>query len=297
MVMNKSILYCSIILVALSCTKRDEAGTPEFEVTANATTFKLGDSIIFTIKGNPQNIVFWSGTPGRVYEHRNRTFTTGNKLLVKFNTYQQFGIRNNMTVLVSNDFNGIYDTTNLKKATWTDITGRVALSQGADQVPSGSIDLSEFIVDNKAATIAFRYITTPGMIANRWVVRTFNADNQAPDGAITPMATMSTAAWKAVNFQNPDKVWLITSAQLLMMGVDNVVDDDWVLSRSFNPNAVLPDKGQAIKNITTNLTRYTPATDLYNKPGTYKVVFEASNASYQNQPERVIKELTLTITP
>lgn len=295
--MNKIILYSIITILAASCTKRDEVGNPEFEVSASSATYKLGDSIIFNFKGSPQNIVFWPGTPGRTYEYRNRTFTTGNKLLVKFNTYQQFGIRNNLSVLVSNDFNGVFDTNNVKIANWTDITSRFTLSQGADQTQSGTVDLSEFTANNKAATIAFRYVTPAMTGPNRWCVRTFNADNQATDGSITPMATMSTAAWKSVSFQNPASGWLITSAQLLSQATANNEDDDWVLSKAFNPNTVTPDKGIAIKNITTNLTRYSPAPDLYTKPGTYKVVFEASNASYENEPPRVVKELNITITP
>lgn len=295
--MNKILSFFTISLLAVACTKRDTISVPAFEVTTPSTTYKVGDSVIFNFTGDPQNIVFWSGMPGSVYEYRDRLFTTGNKLLIRFNTYQQFGIRNNMTVLVSNDFNGTYDTTNVKAATWTDITNRVTLSQGADQVQSGTLDMSEFTDGNKSVTIAYRYLTTVIQSQNRWVIRTFNADNQAPDGTITPMATMSTAAWKAVSFQNPAAVWSITSAQLLMMGSANALDDDWVLSRSFNPNAASPDKGTPIKNITTNLTRYA-VVNLYTKPGTYKVTFEASNASYQNdKPASTVKELTLTITP
>ena len=297
MAMHKILSFFSICLLAASCTKRDEVGTPVFDVTTSSTTYKVGDTITFNFTGNPQNIVFWSGMPGHVYEYRDRLFTTGNKLLVKFNTYQQFGVRNNLTVLVSNNFNGTYDTTNVKAATWTDITNRVTLSQGADQVQSGTVDLSEFTDGNKSATIAFRYITTSLQTQNRWVIRTFNADNQAPDGAITPIATMSTAAWKAVSFQNPAAVWSITSAQLLLQGSATALDDDWVLSKSFNPNAAIPDKGEPIKNITVNLSKYVAA-NVYTKPGTYKVVFEATNASYQNDKlEKVLKEITLTITP
>ncbi len=64
-----------------------------------------------------------------------------------------------MTVLVSNDFNGVYDTTSVKAATWTDVTSRVTLSTGADQTQSGTVDLSEFANNNKAATLAFRYVS------------------------------------------------------------------------------------------------------------------------------------------
>ncbi len=295
--MNKIISFFTISLIAVSCTKRDKIEAPDFDVTTSTTSYKVGDTITFNISGDPQNIVFWSGMPGNVYEYRDRLFTTGNKLLVKFNTYQQFGIRNNLSVLVSNNFNGTYDTTNVKAATWTDITTRVSLSQGADQVQSGTVDMSEFTDGNKSATIAFRYITTSLITQNRWVIRTFNADNQTPDGTVIPLANMTTAAWKAVSFQNPAAVWSITSAQLLLQGSTTALDDDWVLTKSFNPNAASPDKGVPIKNITTNLIKYVAA-GVYTKPGTYKVVFEATNASYQNdKQERALKEITLTITP
>jgi plastocyanin len=278
-----------------ACSKRDRVSAPDFDVHTSSTTYKAGDTVKFEFTGNPQNIVYWSGMPGSVYEYKDRLFTTGNKLLIKFNTYQQFGIRDNLSVLVSNDFNGIYDTTNVKKATWTDITSRVTLSSGADQTQSGTLDMSEFTAGNKSVTLAFRYITTTIMSQNRWVVRTFNADNQASDGSITSMATMATAAWKAIDFKNPAAVWSITSAQLLLQGSANALDDDWVLTKSFNPTAVAPDKGIAIKNITNNLNRYA-ATGVYTKPGTYKAVFEATNGSYENI-ERIVKEVTLTITP
>jgi plastocyanin len=281
--------------VIISCSKRDRVEAPVFDVHTSSTTYKVGDTVTFEFTGDPQNIVFWSGMPGNVYEYKDRLLTTGNKLLIKFNTYQQYGIQDNLSVLVSNDFNGIYDTTNVKKATWTDITTRATLSSGVDQTQSGTLDMSEFTNGDKSVTLAFRYITTTIQSQNRWVVRTFNADNQAADGSITSMATMSTAGWKAVDFKNPAAVWTITSAQLLLQGSANALDDDWVLTKSFNPTAVSPDKGVAIKNITVNLSKYT-ATGVYTKPGTYKAVFEATNGSYENI-ERIVKDVTLTITP
>nr|WP_315817148.1 DUF5017 domain-containing protein [Paraflavitalea speifideiaquila] len=56
--MNKIISFFSICLLAVSCTKRDEIGTPVFDVTTTATTYKVGDTITFNITGDPQNIVF-----------------------------------------------------------------------------------------------------------------------------------------------------------------------------------------------------------------------------------------------
>jgi hypothetical protein len=297
--MNKILFYSIIALLLTSCSKRDEVGSPDFEVTANGSTFKLGDSIIFNFKGNPQNIVFWPGTTGRKYEYKDRTFSTGNKLMMRFTTFQSWGPKNNLQVLVSNNFQGTYDAANINAATWTDITDRVTLSEGLDNVPSGTVDLSEFTADNKSATIAFRYVTTTLQpLQNRWVVRTFLMENLEPDGTTTVLANMASGGWKAVSMETPTgSAWVITSSQLLMLGSATATDEDWVLSKTFNPNVATPDIGIPIKNITTNLTRYVAALDLFNKPGTYKVIFEASNASYENIPERVVKELSITITP
>lgn len=296
--MNKAIFFLINTLFFLSC-KREVVELPDFTVTANAASYRVGDTVRFSFTGNPHNIVFWSGKAGHMYEYRNRTLIDGNKLLIKFNTFQQYGVvTQNLSVYASDDFNGTYDTTNVKKATWKDITGKVTLSTGGDQTQSGTVDLTaaDMFDGSKPIYVAFRYRSTNPPNNNRWVIRTFNADLQDASGATTSlatMATMGTAGWKSVGFSNPALNWSITTTQLLFERSVNAVDDDWVISRSFNSKATVPDKGEAIKNISFNLNAYA---EVYDTPGTYKLLFEASNASYQNQ-ERVIKEMTLTILP
>jgi len=281
----------TILMVA--CEKRDEVKRPDFEVSTEKMTYKVGEAIRFNITGNPDNIVFWSGLPGRKYEYRNRTAEVGSKLFVNFNSFQQFFIHNNMTVLVSNNFNGVYDPASVNTATWTDISSRCVLSSGTDQTPSGRIDLTEFTEGNKEVTLAFRYVTTQLRSQSRWVIRTFNAEKQSADGVITPLANLATAGWREVSMANPAAVWSITSSQLLCMGTATALDDDWVFTKKFNPSLATPDKGEAIKNTTIDLNTYTVK---YNAPGTYKIAFVATNASYKNQ-ESILKEITLTITP
>lgn len=292
--MKKISLLIIIVSFLAACSKRDQVSVPnDFEVTPEKTSYKAGEQVRFNITGNPDNIVFWSGLPGRRYEYRNRTTEEGTKLFVNFNSFQQFFVFNNMTVLVSNNFNGIYDPANVNAATWTDITSRCVLSNGADQTPSGRIDLSSFNEGNKDVTLAFRYVTTKTGAQNRWVIRTFNAEKQSVDGVITPLATLATAGWREVSMANPAAVWSISTVQLLCIGSTNVLDDDWVFTKKFNPLQATPDKGEAIKNTTVALSSYTTT---YTTPGTYKITFVASNASYENQ-ERVVKEMTITITP
>lgn len=288
-------ILCFFITITLisSCSKRDRVEVPAFDVTTEKSTYKVGEAVRFDFSGNPDNIVFWSGMPGRKYEYRNRTAEVGSKLFVYFNSFQQFYVFNNMKVLVSNNFNGIYDPTNVNAATWTDISSRCVLSNGADQTPSGRIDLTEFTEGNKDVTLAFRYFTTAFQAQNRWVIRTFNAEKQAADGIVTPLANLATAGWREVSMANPAAVWSINAAQLLCIGSTNVLDDDWVFTKKFNPSLATPDKGEAIKNTTVNLASHTA---VYNTAGTYKVTFVATNASYENQ-EAVIKEMTITVAP
>lgn len=288
-------LFTLSAILLLSC-KREVVDVPEFNVTTDALTYHAGDTVRFNFSGDPHHIVFWSGKNGRKYENRDRVLIEGNKLLIKFNTWQSFGVlANNFSVYASDDFSGIYDTTNIKNATWKDLTGRVVLSTGVDQTQSGSVDLTGpgLFDGSKVIYVAFRYRTGNINSPNRWVVRTFNADVQDENGVLTAAAVMSTAGWKAVSFKLPAVTWSVTTAQLLLAGVKGIEYDEWVVSKSFNPKATTPDKGLAIKNTSFNLSQYG---EEYKEPGTYKVTFIATNASYQNA-EKVIKELTITVLP
>ena len=285
------ILICTLLLV--SC-KRDQVVAPDFEVSPASLTYKAGDTVTFKFAGSAENLVFWSGKTGHEYQYKDRLFLEGSKLFLKFNTYQQFGTDKNLSVKVSDNFNEIFDAQNIQKANWTDITDKFVLSTGADQTQSGTVNLSEIFDGKKPITVAFRYVTTQ-LIASqtRWVVRTFNLDNQSATGVTTSLATMATAGWKAFSFTNPGATWSISTAQLLMRGTNTDLDDDWVFTKSFNPNAVTPDQGVAIKNLSVHLDSFS---EVYDTPGTYKITFVASNVSYKNQ-ESVVKEVTINILP
>lgn len=290
--MIKNCFYIITVISLLAACKKDEVSTPELEITTDKVSYKVGDTVRFQFAGNPDNIVFWSGKQGHEYQYRDRTFMEGNKLLLKFNTYQQYGTDKNLSVKVSDNFSEVFDAENIQKATWTDITDKVTLSTGSDQTPSGTVNLSEIFDGKKPVTVAFRYVTTELKTQTRWVIRTFNLDNETPSGTVSAIATMATAGWKAFSFSHTP-VWSITAAQLLMRGDNLGLDDDWVFAKAVNPNAVTPDKGLAIKNVAGLLEGYSES---YTTPGTYKVTFEISNTSYKNQ-ESAIKEVTVKIDP
>lgn len=289
-------IYLLIVAAFCACAK-EKVTTPALEVTTTGTTFKAGDTVSFVFQGNPDNITFYSGEPGRQYEYRQRT-TVDADLQIQFSTLVQFGkIYPNLQLMVSNDFSGIADVEHVKAATWKDMSAKAVFSAGQDNTPSGVVSLKEFADSSRHPLIyiAFRYTDTNKPEGqNRWVVRTFTANSVSADNVVTPMATIATAGWKAVDVKNPAFGWTITAAQLLMPNSKNTEDnEDWVISKGLDPTAVKPDQGVALKNISTTLPAYKY---VFARPGTYRVVFEASSVRY-NGEKRITRELTLTITP
>lgn len=79
-----------------------------------------------------------------------------------FSTAVQYGSQENqLSVLVSTDFDGVYEMENIKAATWTDITNEYALATGTSATYWGPMELSYLFVKDKPVYIAFRYITLP----------------------------------------------------------------------------------------------------------------------------------------
>jgi plastocyanin len=286
-----------LLLILFSCQKRYELSSIEdFNVHTDANSYSVGDTVRFFFDGNPDNIVFWSGEDGHVYDYRLRTAVEGNSIVLNFRTFSQFGEPDveSLKLLISTDFAGIYDSAHVADATWTDITDRAILSTGQDQTSSGDINLNDFASLNKDMVLAFRYKTEvikPATTQNRWVIRTFDLKSINAQGAESILASMSTAGWKAFSFLEPATAWSITPQQLISARSFTSLDDDWVITKSFNPNAVAPDKGQSVKNISQKVDTFT---NVFSKPGTYKVVFVATNANVKKQ-QSIVREIIINI--
>jgi hypothetical protein len=296
--MRHSIYLLIIVITFISCAK-EKVETPSLEVATASLTYKAGDTVTFNFTGNPDNITFYSGEPGHNYEFRNRS-SAENDLQINFKTLVQFGvIYKNLQLLVSNDYTGAADTASVKAATWKDISDRAVFSTGQDNTPSGTISLKEFTDPKHTGAriyVAFKYTDyKKPQGQNRWVIRTFEANNISADGVVSPQATMATGGWKAYDFKNPAVVWAVSSTQLLIpsSNKDAADNEDWVISKGFDPFYIKPDAGVALKNISTVLPAYKY---VYTKPGTYKVVFDVSAVRY-NGEKRITKDITLTITP
>lgn len=298
-----SSLLAAAALMA-SCDKRDKLDSPDFNVSTAQSTYKVGDSVIFNFSGAPDVITFFSGEPGSKYEFKDRTELPGGTTYLSFSTRVLHGSeQNSLSVMASTDFTGYYDTNAVKAATWTNITSRFQLDPslvGTGAITeSGVVDISDLVVSGKPLYIAYRYLGAkpPGNTATQrtWRVQSFNLRNSYPNGDVISLASLFTAGWLNVDFQNPANFWKQEVSLGYLQFAPNgsmVASEDWAVSKPFYVSRVAPDKGVAIKEY---MLRKTEHVYVFNQPGTYKVTFVGSNTNAK-EIKTIVRELDITVT-
>ena len=293
--MKKIFAIAAFACLFTACQKEIKAPEVDFNVEVNKTTFQVGDTVKFQFSGNPDNITFFSGEPGMKYKYRERTKAEGTPQF-SFTSYRQYGVQQGaLHVFVSTDFNGTVDE-HVGDATWKEITDRVTISDGSPDTESGVVDLSEF--DNgDPLYIAFRYLGEENETSAqpKYTITDFVVRNVLDDGVTLEVADMSNLGWSAVSLQNPDREWNISASSIIMAGgpPKSPDNDDWAVTRGLNLSKVLPDRGFALKNITSQMDGYDY---VYTTPGEYTVTFLATNAT-KDEMNTVVRELNITVTP
>lgn len=286
----KALLFAGLISLA-SCEKK-EVDAPAFNVSTTKTTYAPGEPVVFQFSGDPQMITFYSGENGKKYEFRDRIVAQG-KPQFEFRSLQQYGTQaNTLKVLVSTNFKGVYNAESIAAATWTDITSRLTLST-TSEVPSGKVDLSEW-ADAPFVFIAFKYSGTTGSTQRSWAIKNFSLTNTLADGSVVPVATSATAGWAAVDVLNPTATannWSPATQAITGGPATAATNEDWLITKPLQLSKVTPDNGTAISAFSDPISsfEYTYAT-----AGTYKVVFEATNANVHGK-QTVVKELEVSI--
>jgi hypothetical protein len=296
------ILIAGVALFLSACNKVSIKAPGDFTVTTNKLTYKVGDSVIFYLTGNPNNVNFFSGELNHNYNYINTTTETGGIPQMQFSSNVQNGVTTiqNLTVLASSNFNGTYDTTNVKNATWVDITNRAVLGTSSTNVSSGVINLSDIKMEGKPLYIAFRYLSVlPAINKQRqWTISSFQFTTTFPDGRIFANAAANAdAGFGDIEFKGDSAKW-VAGTTLVHAGIiaGYPGDDDWAISRAFSTNTVNSDILGAvnIKSLTTALP--SSFAYVYTTPGTYTAVFVAENANITAQAQ-VVRKVTITITP
>lgn len=293
-----------------ACNKK-EVTELSFSVKTEKNSYKVGDTVRFLISGNPEQLIFYSGLEGSRYIYKDRTVAESDNITVEFATNRRYGSDvqqpRSFRVFASQKFNGQYTEANINEsADWTDITTAFTLSglQSNDNtyVSSGVVNLLSLsslgltLDKSKPVYFAFKYNGVTGSTQPRWWVNKFDIKMTTTDGQLLTVADIGTAGWTSVRFGTSSVSWLFGTDRILKFagGAANISSNQvWAVSNALNVTKVKPDRGLALKNMSTRLDEYT---FIYNRAGTYTVTFVGSNVNIYGE-SKTVKELELTINP
>lgn len=293
--MKKLIIFSVVTILLIACDKK-EVVKLDFNVEANNTTINVGDTVTFAISGNPDQLTFYSGETGSQFENRERTNADGTPIL-EFTSFRQYGVQvNTLFLLASTDFTGDYSEAGINNATWTDITDQAIFSTNADNTPSGEIDLSAFKSD-KPIYLAFKFVGVGGTTQRTWTIKNLAIKNELDNGLQIPVATIADAGWSILNFNNSTSTrqWTANATQLQFQGGAATIGDNlgWIITKPIFLTKVSPDKGTALKNMSTRMDTFQY---VFNNEGEFIVTFVAANENVYGSSADV-KEIKIKVNP
>lgn len=295
-----------------ACKKEQDVDAPDFNVdgyTVKEVMDSTGNSVkevTFQLSGEANVVAFYSGLIGNDYAFRDGRILSVDAIPVSFSTTVNNGTQDDqLTVVVSTDYDGVADIANIRAAQWTDITNRFTLNvRGATaSLPSGVQDLKDLQVPGKPLYIGFRYICKPQTqfgANSTWRIRAFALEAQTLLGT-TSLATLTTADWKLVNdgaIVDPGRGAVIESSGNIRLNGNHlnkeVQTESWAISKGFliGDTDMGPDRAVGIKSvIDPQLATFSYG---YTTPGTYKVAFVAANVNYKEE-QSIVREMDVVI--
>ena len=282
-------LVSAAMLAGCEKTKTTEYYAPSGPVTVSIDKTEADANVPFqlTFTGLADSLIFYSGEEGHQYEFRNRTEMVGVTHQLSFLSYRQWGTQNNtLALLVSRDFNGEdYSEEAIKAATWVDITNRAVLSTGADNTPSGTIDVTDLLGKSGSVYFAFKFVGAAGSTQRTWTIKDFNINTVMPDGTVEEVANTETAGWVETSMKNPEMRWSISPTRIQMVGGNATAgeNEDWIISKGFPLYSFGPDHGEVIKSRYQFMLK--DHWFVYSEPGDYHAVLVVKNGSGDGQVE------------
>lgn len=291
--------YVPLLLTPLffACNKKLDLNSLNFDASAQKTTIAASEPAVFTFTGNPDYITFYSGEPGMRYEYRNRTSDTSTNVQLTFSTATTNATNGTLSLLVSTDFNGLFDAENIRLASWTDITSRATLATGTATVASRTISLADFAAMRKPVYLAFRYSAAAGAAQRKWTITGLTLNHVLPDRTHTignMTANAPSPGWRSVDVKNASVNW---TPSLVITGTTAAASaaetEDWMIMGPVDLSRVLPDAGVAIKTIAEGMNKF-PYVYKYSAPGNYNAVFEAGNVN-ADASQSTVKTVSITV--
>lgn len=308
----KHFAFLILVVIFCSCKKQEAIKQPDFNVTGYTvksiidTAGNAVKAVTFTFSGDAGVISLYPGLIGNDYQYKDGRILGVKSVLSSFATNITNGTQDNqLSVLVSNNFNGTYDITNIHAATWVDITNRFSLNvRGAtSSLNSGTVDIKDLITNGKPFYYAYKYVCKAQAqygLNSTWRINDFTLQATTDIGATT-LATLTTAGWGLVNdgaIVDAGRGAAIESTGAVRFNGNNknqqIETESWAVTKGFLVDKVDlgPDRAIAIKSVIN--PRLETFSFNYTQSGTYNVVFVASNADYNGQAS-VTREIKVIV--
>ena len=307
----KKLFLISIIALGLSGCNKKEAVDLKFDVAPAKTSYQVNDTVTFKISGNPDQVTFYSGEEGRQYIYKDRLFSDSEEVTLEFASHKRYGTLaaqpKPISLFASQKYTG--DKTTFSESDWVDISSAFTFSpldNAENYISSGVVNLLNlanigFAVDkSKPVYFAFKYNGQQATSAQpRVFINKFDINMKTSEGKVIPVITLATSGWSTHLIGNTAVNWIIDGGSATTRlrhggaGANAPANETWVMTKGFFLTSVIPDKGIALKNMSTRLDEYSY---VFTKPGTYKVTFVASNENVYGG-NKVIKEFTVTVNP
>ena len=328
--MKRIFLFLTITASMVACTKTSVDAPVDFTVSVSRTTYSVRDTVVFNLTGNPDFITFYSGMRHNKYQYSTDTTMvadsnvltfTGLDSVFKGSTPQPSTV-NYVSLLASTNFNGMFDSADIKMATWKPIATNAigAVTGGENIVNAIRLDTLGLTSGATPLYLAFRYVSDTakkGYTPRYWKLSAFNLKNCFPDTTYYLANNFTAGGFYTTNLTDPYDSWWYNdvssvtqsftfsfnysgsgnfNAPSVYPAYGSLQNDAWAISRPFNLLQYPPDLGIGIKNISqSHFTTY-KMTQSYPTPGTYVVTFVAKN-QYGTNYQTVVRQVTLTITP
>ncbi len=176
-----------------SCKKLIDAKSADgFNVETDKQSYNIGDTIVFSINKEVDEILFYSGKPGFNYNHINRTNEQGTNIL-KFQTSLSQANSSNygdtLLLKIATDLKS-YDSIGIANANWENLTSlaKWPLITTTGFVNSGSVDISKFNTSD-SVYIGFQVLGKQNAATQqrKWQVQNLTLNNVLSDSTFTPL--------------------------------------------------------------------------------------------------------------
>ena len=219
-----AVILSIITFFNTSCNKLiDAKSTAGFNVVTDKQSYNAGDTVVFSINQEVDEILFYSGKPGNNYNTKNRTYEQGTNILKFQTSLSQASKTNNGDTLLLKIATNLqsYDSMGIANANWVDMTSFAKWPSITTTgfVNSGSVDISRFNTSD-SVYIAFQVLGKQNVATQqrKWQVQNLTLSNVLSDSTFTPLfaapftstASLTTdtvpyfqfVGWSQVNLKN-----------------------------------------------------------------------------------------------